>query len=101
MDVRVHEWLKPEAYSHWVCPHMETLLGKLKAGGNQIAAVGLANYRSPEAIIFVSQPVLESVAKEVAAVSPTLQMSFDGLGNLDDVSCTEHFVSMRHSGRPA
>jgi len=100
MDIRVHEWLKTEEYSRWVCPHMVALLRKLEIKGNRIAAVGLANYKSPEAVIFVTQPFPELLVKQAIEAIPVLEPIYNGIGKLHAVSCATHYVSMRYSAKP-
>lgn len=101
MDLPVYEWLKAEEYERWVCPHMRALLGELEQHGNGIRAVGLVNYKSPEAIIFLKAPLLESVCEAAVRVHAALQLGYNGLGHLHVVACNEHYVSARFSEQPA
>lgn len=100
MELHVYEWLKQEEYARWVCPHMTQLLGELARHGNTIKAVGLVNPKSPEAVIFVADPLPESDIKSVVSASPKLQLVHNGIGKLHGVSCSEHYVTMEQLVRP-
>jgi hypothetical protein len=100
MDIPIHEWLNEREYARWICPHMSTFLTVLENHGNGIKAVGLANYRTPEAVVFLKLPLLETVVA-AAARDTALKLRYDGIGQLHAVACPEHYVSARFAERPA
>jgi hypothetical protein len=100
MDIPVHEWVKTEEYSRWVCPHMVALLSTLESRGHRIAAIGLANHKAPEAVIFVTRPLSDALVKQAIEASPALEPIYNGIGKLHAVSCAAHYVSMRYSDTP-
>jgi hypothetical protein len=93
--MKVYEWLDEAQSKRWVCPHMEALLTELAQSGNSIRAVGLVNYRSPEAIVFASQPLQESVVESAIIRTPLLSIARDGLGRIAQVTCATHPVSLQ------
>lgn len=97
MDLPIYQWLRTEEYARWVCPHMERLLTELAKRGCIIQAVGLVNYKAPEAVVFLSGSLPEHIAAGVAKVNPTLQLHHNGMGGLHSVECAEHYVSARCS----
>ena len=91
--MKIYEWLDAEQSKRWVCEHIEALAAKLTRAGNSFRAVGLVNYRSPEAVVFVSQPLRESDL--AAALAPELVLVQNGIGQVDRVACAVHPVTLR------
>ena len=85
MDLPIYQWLRTEEYAFWVCPHMEHLLTELAKHGSIVQAVGLVNYKAPEAVVFLSGSLPEHVASCVAKVNPALQLHHNGMGALHSV----------------
>lgn len=100
MDIQVHEWLSKDEYWRWICPHIRVFLDELAKRGSGIKAVGLANYRAPDAVIFVEQPLHEPTVKAVVDADPALKIERNGIGQLYAVCCREHPVTVRHSKQP-
>jgi len=101
MYLPVYQWLKVEEYERWICPHMRMLLGELEKHDNGIKAVGLVNYKSPDAVIFLKLPLQGSVCEALVRAHAALQLEYNGLGHLHVAACSEHYVSARFSELPA
>lgn len=101
MDLPIYQWLRTEEYPRWVCPHMEHLLAELAKHGSIVQAVGLVNYKAPEAVVLLSGSLSEYIAASVAKANPTLQLHHNGIGTLHSVECTEHYVSARCASEQA
>lgn len=97
MDTPIHEWLKQDQYSRWVCADMQALIDELAAHGNVVRAVGLANIKCPEAVVLLSHRLNEQLVKTVASAHPCLQLHYNGIGELYSVICPEHYVYARFS----
>jgi hypothetical protein len=101
MDLPIYQWLRNEEYGRWVCPHLGRLLAEVAEHGTVIQAVGLVNYKAPEAVVFLSGPFPEQVAISAAKANPTLQLCRNGVGELHSIQCAEHYVSVRCSPEQA
>ena len=101
MDLPIYQWLSTEEYARWVCPHMKHLLAELAKHGSIIQAVGLVNYKAPEAVVLLSGSLPEHIAAGVAKANPALQLHHNGMGVLHSVECAEHYVIARCSPEQA
>ena len=95
MDIRIHEWLNKGEYGRWVCSDIQALIDALAKHGNTVHAVGFANYKDPETVVLLSQPLNEVVAKLVANSRSKLQLHYNGIGKLHSVVCSKHYVLAR------
>jgi len=95
MEIKVHRWLDDSERRQWICPHVSALVAHLsKVGGNSIKAVGLVNYRSPSAIVFLDQSLIEDEVLRFVDAHPGLKPVFDGMNRLFAIRCDEHFVDV-------
>jgi hypothetical protein len=95
MEIKVHEWLNESDQSRWVCIHVMEFLAHLKqVGGNLAKNVGLVNYRSPSAVVFVEKPIQEHDTLEFVRSHPPLKPIFNGINRLSGIRCEEHFVDV-------
>jgi len=95
MEFKVHQWLDESQRRQWVCTHISDLVAHLaKVGGNSVKAVGLVNYRSPSAVVFLEKPLQEDETLPFVRSHSELKPVFDGMNHLCAVRCEEHFVDV-------
>ena len=95
MEFEVYRWLDESERRQWICAHVSALVAHLnKISGNSIKAVGLVNYRSPSAIVFLEEPLKEDQTLQFVGSHPGLKPVFDGMNRFVAVRCEEHLVDV-------
>jgi hypothetical protein len=97
MEMKVYCWLGDNEREKWICSHLKKLINELESHNNHVKAVGLVNYRSPEAVVFMSQPLKENCVLPSIQNISQLQADYNGAGELSVVTCVNDYVCLKYS----